>query len=158
MTQNVDGLLAAAGCENVVEIHGNMSRLRCVACQDEIPTADFERSTQREFSTDADVPRCNCGGVLRPNVVLFGEQLPDRAVATWMEQWERGFDLVLSVGTSSQFPYILQPIYEGRSRGIPTVEINPSETSVSWDVDYRLDLDAAKALPAIWRQARTGGA
>lgn len=62
---------------------------------------------------------------------------------------DRGFDVVFSVGTSSLFAYILEPLFVAQERGIPTVEINPGETDASSMVDHRIQLGAAAALGAL---------
>jgi NAD-dependent SIR2 family protein deacetylase len=72
-------------------------------------------------------PRCPaCGGVLRPKVVLFGEALPEDELERFIIALQEGFDIVFSIGTSSVFPYIVQPVVYAASAGIPTVEINPA--------------------------------
>lgn len=92
--------------------------------------------------------------MLRPGVVLFGEPLPRLAVERLEEELARGFDLVFTIGTTSLFPYIAEPVALAASAGIPTVEINPERTAVSHLVDYRLRGDAATLLPRIVAGAR----
>jgi NAD-dependent deacetylase len=84
-------------------------------------------------------------------VVLFGERLPARQLATYQAETARGFDLVLSVGTTSLFPYIAGPVLDAHHLGRPVVEINPSETAVSEFATVKLPLRAAAALGAIWQ-------
>ncbi|GGM67321.1 NAD-dependent deacetylase [Halarchaeum rubridurum] len=75
ITQNVDGLHAAAGTDTLLEIHGNARRSVCVDCGETVPTGDVR---ERVRDDDGDQPpRCACGGLLKPDVVLFGERLPD---------------------------------------------------------------------------------
>jgi len=90
--------------------------------------------------------------VLRPDVVLFGEMLPETGVRELKHQVREGFDLVFSIGTTSVFPYISYPVEVAHQRDKPTVEINLSTTRVSAMVRYRLELGAAVALDAIWRR------
>jgi NAD-dependent deacetylase len=86
----------------------------------------------------------------RPDVVLFDEFLPSDALGTLDRELRRGFDLYLSIGTSSTFPYILQPILQARTLGLPTIEINPAaETDISRLVSIHLPLGAAEALSRI---------
>lgn len=145
LTQNVDGFHRSAGSQNVIEIHGNMRNLSCTGCGHTIEINEYD-----EFDS---LPRCkSCQAVLRPDVVLFGEALPEDAVTTIYQQLDLGFDAVLSVGTSSLFPYIRMPITEARRVGTPTVEINPAETVITRDVDYCLPLGAAEALDQIWKR------
>jgi len=90
VTQNIDGLHQKAGSQKVVEIHGTLSRVRCDRCQ---------KYYLPEKLDEEEVPRCNCGGVIRPDVVLFGEPLPRREWQMAQELAERS-DLVLIVGSS----------------------------------------------------------
>lgn len=143
LTQNVDGLHRAAGARNVIEIHGNMRSLSCTACRYALEADDDTRI--------AIPPRCpECDAVLRPDVVLFGESLPDAALATLDREAAAGFDAVLSVGTSGLFPYIQAPLMQARRLGIPTVEINPDETILSPVVEFRLPMRAAEAFDRLW--------
>ncbi len=144
LTQNVDGLHRRAGSRNLIEIHGNVHELRCPRCTWTRTVEDF---------SELDIPpSCpECAAVVRPDVVLFEEMLPDRAVEQLRDELGRGFDVVFSVGTSSLFPYISQPVLMAAMRGIPTVEINPSETDVSPFVRHRVRARAAAALEAIWQ-------
>lgn len=141
-TQNVDGLHRAAGSLNPLEIHGTLHRLRCVECGRSREVADYAGL--------ALPPSCPaCGGLLRPDVVLFGESLPLAGLQRLEQALERGFDLVFSIGTSSVFPYVAAPVLWARRAGVPTVEINPGRSEVSGIVDYRLQLGAAEALLAL---------
>jgi len=141
-TQNIDGLHQAAGSRNVIEIHGDLHRLLCTACGQQERISSLEN---REIP-----PRCpQCRSFMRPEVVLFGEALPREALERFYDEMEAGFDLVFSVGTTSVFPYIAQPVVWAARAGIPTVEINPGETVVSDYVAYKLPLGAAKALHSL---------
>ncbi len=150
LTQNVDGFHRLAGSQNLIEIHGNMRSLLCIAC-------DYH--TFVDESDEIDIPPLcpECSATLRPDVVLFGEMLPEQAVSQLYRELERGFDLVVSVGTSSVFPYIQEPLLAARRMGVATVEINPSETVVSAAVDHRLAMGAAQALDEIWRRFTVDG-
>ncbi|MDR1350992.1 MAG: NAD-dependent deacylase [Zoogloeaceae bacterium] len=142
LTQNVDGLHRAAGSENVVEIHGDLHRLRCMHCG--------LREAAPDLAGRALPPACpQCGKVMRPEVVLFGEMLPEAELGRLRTALDIGFDLVFSIGTTSVFPYIAQPVIQAMQAGIPTVEINPGRTSLSAHVTYQLLLGAAAALTAI---------
>jgi NAD-dependent deacetylase len=143
LTQNVDGFHHLAGSQNVIDIHGDVRRVRCVSCAFEGPAEDYP--------DDPLPPRCGaCGGVLRPQVVLFGEQLPARQLAVYQAETKRGFDLVFSVGTTSVFPYIAGPVLDAHHLRRPCVEINPGDTDVSEFVTVKVRLRAAEALEAIW--------
>ena len=96
-------------------------------------------------------PTCpDCSAVIRPDVVLFGELLPGAKIRALEAELSRGFDAVFSVGTSSLFPYIAQPVFHAASRGVATIEINPGETDVSGVVRYRIAGGAADTLGALW--------
>jgi NAD-dependent deacetylase len=145
LTQNVDGFHRRAGSENVLEIHGDLHRLTCTHSR-----CLWRREIETYNDLD-DLPRCpECNAVVRPDVVLFGEMLPQKTLASLRIEREKGFDAVFSVGTSSLFEYIIEPIQRARESGIPTVEINPGETEVSELVDIRIKAGAAEALDAIW--------
>ncbi len=142
LTQNVDGLHRAAGSTHIIDIHGDVRKLICPRC-------DYA-TTVTDYSGLSCPPHCPaCDAIIRPAVVLFGEMLPPEKVAVLREQLMRGFDAVLSVGTSSLFPYIVQPVIEARRRGVLTVEINPGDTHLRAVVDYQLAVGATPALEAI---------
>ncbi len=143
LTQNVDGFHRAAGSRNLIEIHGDLHDIYCTAC-------GYRRHVD-DYDALALPPRCpECRGILRPDVVLFGEFLPPDKVQTLFAECRRGFDAVFSVGTSSVFPYIVEPVRQAQLRGRPTIEINPGESAISRLVDVKLTLRAAVALDAIW--------
>ena len=145
LTQNIDGFHRLAGSRNVIEIHGNMRSLSCTNCGSQKMIDD---------STEVEIPpRCRqCQWIMRPDVVLFGELLPDEAVRHLQRELTTGFDAVFSVGTTAVFPYIQEPVYDARRMGVPTIEINPSETLLTPHVDYRLAMGAAQAMDEIWRR------
>ncbi|MDR0672057.1 MAG: NAD-dependent deacylase [Zoogloeaceae bacterium] len=149
LTQNVDGLHRAAGSENVVEIHGDLHRLSCLSC-------GF-RERVRDLAGRALPPACpRCGKTMRPEVVLFGEMLPEAELGRLLTALETGFDLVFSIGTTSVFPYIAQPVLRAARAGVPTVEINPGRTCLSERVAYQIPMGAAAALVAIEGQRTEG--
>jgi len=150
LTQNVDGFHRQAGSRNVIDIHGDLHDLYCTACR-------FRQSVD-EFRELALPPLCpQCRAVLRPDVVLFGEVLPAEKVEQLYRELAAGFDAVFTVGTTSVFPYIAEPVREAVRQGVPTVEINPGVSEVSHLVDVKLALGAATALDAIWERYRSGG-
>ena len=145
LTQNVDGLHRDAGSRHVIEIHGTVHHLRCMEC-------NHHRSV-KDYSGLQLPPACpKCGGVLRPDVVLFGEMLPDEGINRLEALIAHGLDLVVSIGTTSVFPYISGPVWWAREAGVPSVEINPGETEVSGIVTHRVRLRAAEAMPELWRR------
>ncbi|MCP5199201.1 MAG: NAD-dependent protein deacylase [Gammaproteobacteria bacterium] len=142
VTQNVDGFHRAAGSRHVIELHGNLGELKCIDCE--------RQYTLGELEPLALPPRClHCDGLIRPNVVLFGEMLPSAALDDFDTELRRGFDVMFSIGTSAGFPYIQQPVIEAARRGTYTVEINPDGTLLSSSVAEHLACPALYALQAI---------
>jgi NAD-dependent deacetylase len=148
LTQNVDGLHAAAGSEQLISIHGDVHELRCTACSWRDRVADFRELDER---IDAQlVPSCpRCDAPIRPDVVLFGELLPPAEVERLQAELARGFDAVVSIGTTALFPYIAAPVLQARAAGRLTIEINPGVSEVSGVVDLHLKLGAAAAMQAL---------
>jgi NAD-dependent deacetylase len=139
ITQNVDGLHQRAGSKTVVELHGNMIRGRCVA--DGRVTGDWR-------ATQSIPPRCSCGELLRPDVVWFGESLPEGALELAAE-WIRGADLLIVAGTSGVVaPASLLPNI-ARAEEIPVVEVNPEQTVLTPYVDLHVSGPAGEALPRL---------
>ena len=147
LTQNVDGLHRMAGSRKVIEIHGRVHELICTRCT--------WRDQVTDYSALQVPPTCpQCGALVRPDVVLFGEMLPTSAVQELYRQLDLGFDVVFSVGTSSVFPYIAEPVLRARWRKRTSVEINPGSTAVSDQVTHRIRAKAGAALDAIWEAYR----
>src|SRR5262245_43796827 len=142
-TQNVDGFHRTAGSKNVIAIHGDIHDLRCTRCE--------WKKTVPDYATLTFPPRCpRCASVVRPDVVLFGEPLPDAPFQQFEAEVARGFDIVFSIGTSALFPYVARPVLLAKSEGRPTVEINPARTDLSDIVDFRLAAGARHSLRALW--------
>ncbi|AYC33702.1 NAD-dependent deacylase [Pseudomonas cavernae] len=145
LTQNIDGYHRAAGSppERLIEIHGELAPLYCQSCGAESP--ELAEHLQRPLP-----PKCGvCGGILRPPVVLFEEMLPEQAVERLYAELRKGFEVVLSVGTTASFPYIIEPVLRTRAAGGVTVEINPSVTEISGFVDIRLPGRALDVFPKL---------
>ena len=131
LTQNVDGLHQRAGSKHVLDVHGNLHHLECTRCG--------SRTVAHDYSHLDLPPRCQeCSGIIRPCVVLFGEDLPYGKLARLWHEFRAGFDVIFTIGTSSLFDYIVEPVRMGRETGIPTVEINPESTAVSGEVDFKI--------------------
>lgn len=144
ITQNVDGLHARAGDGEIVELHGNLWRTRCLGCARRRPD---ERCRPEQM--DGLPPHCDhCGGVLRPDVVWFGETLDpghlDRAIRASIAA-----DVFLVVGTSG----VVQPAASlaalARENGRLVVEVNPEETPLAALADIRLRGRASEILPRL---------
>ncbi|MGB0955195.1 MAG: NAD-dependent protein deacylase [Panacagrimonas sp.] len=142
LTQNIDGFHLDAGQPDVIEIHGSFRQLYCVACQ--------RRWRVQDYAALRPPPICDhCCGMVRPDVVLFGEMLPTPAVTRLQACLSAPLDLVMSIGTTSVFPYISGSVENAARAGVPTVEINPGDSDVSDLVQHRLKMRAAEALPQI---------
>ena len=142
LTQNIDGLHGQAGSTNLIEIHGTLEERFCPHCGTAANAADRQVP-----------PRCrNCGGIVRPTVVLFGEQLPGAAIERLYDELETGFDMVFVIGTTAVFPYIAEPVLRAVRQGVPTVEINPAQTRLSASVSFHIPAGAAETLTAIQRE------
>ena len=151
LTQNVDGFHTEAGSKNVIDIHGDYHKLRCDGCGYRVEVAAYR-------DLEAIPPPCpECGHHLRPDVVFFGEMLPEEKYYKIVRVLNDGVDMIFSVGTTSVFPYIAMPVVHAARAGIPTVEINPGETEVSPIVSLRIRSGAARALDAIWDRYREMG-
>ncbi|HAV22470.1 MAG: NAD-dependent protein deacylase [Ignavibacteria bacterium GWA2_55_11] len=141
VTQNVDGLHREAGSKKVVELHGNIRRTLCLECRKE---------PAREIELDGEtVPTCEfCGGLLRPGVVWFGEQLPMDEFAAAQQAASR-CQLFLSVGTSA----VVQPAASlplvARDHGAYVLEINPEPTEVTRFADGVMRVRATEGVPAL---------
>ena len=145
LTQNIDGFHHQAGSRNVIDIHGDMHNLLCQNCG--------WRLTVEDFSQIKIPPICpRCSRIARPDVVFFGEQLPHQKLQILFAELQKGFDLYFSVGTTSVFPYIQEPILQAKALGRPTIEINPARTDVSHLIDIKVSQGAAEALDAIWQE------
>lgn len=144
LTQNVDGLHRAAGSSRVIDLHGDVHLLYCTACDWRERVQDYRHLPQ------AMPPRCpDCAGVLRPDVVLFHEQLPLDKMEALEQELRQGFDAVFSVGTSSLFSYISRPVWVAAEAGALTVEINPGQTRLSRVVEHRIQAGAADTLALL---------
>jgi NAD-dependent deacetylase len=143
LTQNTDGLHTAAGNEEVVTLHGTAEQVRCTDCADRRPSAEvFERAAEGECP-----PRCECGGVLRPDVVLFGESLPSVALAEARDLARRS-DVFLAVGSSLTVqPAASLPGMAARDGTLAVVNIEP--TPADGRATYTLRADVTEVLPAL---------
>lgn len=145
LTQNVDGLHQMAGSRNVIEVHGNVFSTRCMSCEN---TGMLDREVLPALES---APRCDaCGGIMRPDAVLFEEMLPLEKVRRMDEEFRLTVpDLVIAAGTSAWFPYISQPILAARENDKLTVEVNLEPTVLSGIVDYSLRGPSGRFLPLI---------
>ena len=139
ITQNVDGLHQRAGSRRLVELHGNIARVKC----------SREGTIVARWHDDGEVPRCpSCGALLRPDVVWFDEALPPAALDA-AESAARRCSMLLVVGTSAEvYPAAALPQYARAAHAV-VVEINPNATPLSGSADYVLRGPAGAVLPAL---------
>jgi NAD-dependent deacetylase len=140
VTQNVDGLHQRAGSQQVIELHGNLTRTKC---------ANNGYLVDSWPPTEEVPPHCpHCGGLLRPNVVWFGESLPEEPLSQARAAVCQS-DLVFSIGTSS----IVQPAaslpFEAIESGAKLVEINPDQTPLTPYAHFALYGKAGEILPTL---------
>ena len=141
VTQNIDGLHQAAGSRNVIELHGNVWRARCFDCE--------ARYDLNDLTGNGVVPSCfECGGNLRPDVVLFGEMLPPGAFERAASEAQH-CEMCFVVGTSAAV-YPAASIPEiARAAGAYLVEVNPERTPLSEMCDEVLTGKAGDILPLV---------
>jgi NAD-dependent deacetylase len=145
ITQNVDGLHRMAGSRNVLELHGNIQRVRCSECY----------AFAETWGDDSEsVPRCEvCGSLLRPDVVWFGEALPRGQLEAAVEA-ARTCEGFFSIGTSGVVQPAASLAHAARNRGAALVEINLEPTPLTSKADYFFQGKSGEILPelvkAVW--------
>lgn len=135
ITQNVDGLHDLAGSKNLIKLHGDIWIVRCLKC-------GKERTERAELNNLP--PRCQCGGILRPGVVWFGEALPEGAMERAMAAVQTA-DVLIVAGTSAQVYPAAGLIPLARK----AIEINPEETAFSGDLTISIRGSSAEILPQL---------
>jgi NAD-dependent deacetylase len=147
VTQNIDNLHRRAGSTSVHELHGNIERSYCMSCgaaAQKLPA--FEKGK---------VPRCACGGIIRPDVVWFGEMLPEEEWEASVKAAERA-DVFISIGTSAVvYPAASLPTL-ARAAGAYLIEINPEPTPLTPHVDEFLCGPAGVVIPALVERIAAG--
>jgi len=145
ITQNIDSLHQKAGSQHVVEMHGTMQTLTCTQCYQRVNSKEL---LQAFVEQDA-IPRCSkCGAVLKPDVILFGEQLPQNA---WMEAQReaRHCDLMLVAGSSLEVLPVAGLPMQALDRGAHLIIVNNNPTYLNVRADVVILEDVAKIIPAI---------
>jgi NAD-dependent deacetylase len=145
VTQNIDNLHTRAGSKNVLELHGNIERSYCIQCRTPAPESEMEGVTS--------VPHCTkCGGLIRPDVVWFGEMLPLEVFAK-AESAARQCDIFFSIGTSAVVFPAASLAYTALDYGAFVVEINVDSTDLSSRAHEVLTGKAGEILPDLLMQA-----
>lgn len=146
VTQNVDNLHGRAGSKNIFELHGNIERNFCVKCNTFYNNIDYRHSDK--------APKCEkCGGLVRPDVVWFGEMLPQEVFAD-AEKAAEWSDICFVVGTSAVvYPAAYIPI-TAKKNGSYIVEINIEATELTRLADYSLFGKSGEILPLILEKVK----
>ena len=167
ITQNIDNLHVEAGNRNVIELHGNAFRIKCVSCSQ---TLTIEKDRIKEMTQlltrtahsrtgvlkilSRYFPRCSCGGRFRIDIVLFGEQLPPEAIANAHKHLDAS-DTLFIVGTSlAVYPAADLPVY-AKQRGVKLIEINHEPSFLSELCDYKIYGQASQIMLEIAKLAES---
>ncbi|HZM25604.1 MAG TPA: NAD-dependent deacylase [Anaerolineales bacterium] len=152
VTQNIDGLHQKAGSNHVVEMHGTLRTLSCTECFKQFESDSF----LQPYIKDGNIPRClNCNGILKPDVILFGEQLPQSA---WFDarRVSRQCDLMLVAGSSLEVLPVAGLPMQALDRGAHLIIINHTPTYVNVRADVVLMDDVARIIPEIAKRVLHG--
>jgi len=145
ITQNVDGLHQRSGSTNVLEVHGTLTTLSCGSCFQQVKSDDFLHA----FLDCGEIPRCpRCLGQLKPDVILFGEQLPAR---TWLKAQaiSKECDLMIVAGSSLEVLPVAGLPMRAVEHGAHLIIINQTETYIDVRADVVFTEDVAQIIPRI---------
>lgn len=151
-TQNIDMLHQKAGTKNVIEMHGTLATLSCTGCFQQVEASPY----LKPFVEKGELPHCpKCGAVLKPDVILFGEQLPQKA---WLEaqRASRACDLMLIAGSSLEVLPVAGLPMQALDRGVHLLIINNTPTYLDVRADAVMQGDVAEIIPAIADQVLNG--
>ena len=151
-TQNIDVLHQHAGSKNVIELHGTLSTLTCTQCFQKVEAAPY----LRPYIENGDIPRCpNCNAVLKPDVILFGEQMPQRA---WFDAQRetRSCDAMIVAGSSLEVLPVAGLPLQALDRGAHLIIINRTPTYLDGRSDAVLQGEVEDIIPAIAEQVLNG--
>ena len=146
LTQNIDNLHQRSGSTNVLELHGSIIRIKCTVC-------NFSDNITQSFESLP--PKCTCGNILRPDVVWFGEELPQNIWKNAMKEAST-CDVMIIVGTSlAVSPANTLPIY-AKQNGATLIEVNPEKTVMSNNMDLSIQATSTTILPKILSILKNG--
>jgi len=152
LTQNIDILHQKAGTMHAVELHGTLKTLSCTQCFQKVESLPY----LKPFIERGILPRCpHCGALLKPDVILFGEQLPQKA---WLEaqRESRACDLMLVAGSSLEVMPVASLPMQALERGAHLLIINNSPTYLNIRADAAIQEDVSDIIPAIAEQVLYG--
>ncbi|RJP53002.1 MAG: NAD-dependent protein deacylase [Anaerolineaceae bacterium] len=145
ITQNADLLQQRAGSKNVIEVHGSLAEATCIQCYKVKPFPPL----LDQFLSDGIMPRCQeCGGAMKPNIILTGEQLPVRAMLAAQQALRRA-DILLIAGTSLAGGPATALVDRAYLQGSKLIIINQTPTLLDHVADVVVHDDVVKVLPAI---------
>ena len=144
ITQNIDDLHQRAGSQCVLELHGHLREATCVRCYKKI-SVDHE---VEDLIRNGQVPRCECGGVMKPDVILFGEQLPIRVLNQAMKE-ARTCDLMLVAGSSLEVTPAADIPFLAVDSGAKAIIVNLEPTAFDTRADVVIHGDVAEILPRL---------
>ncbi|MFH1760212.1 MAG: NAD-dependent deacylase [bacterium] len=146
ITQNVDDLHRRAGSKNIIELHGNILNDRCNDCYKKYEVMDVEKLDR--------IPReCECGGIIRPDVVWFGESLSESNLERAFYE-ARECDVFMSIGTSAEVMPAAQLPYIAKANNSYFVEINYEPTPISDLADETVHGRSGEILPGLLKELR----
>lgn len=170
ITQNVDRLHQRAGSRQVIDLHGRLDHVRCMSCHktrerqqvqswleqhnahvmqaDFAPTADGDAELALSSFADVRVPECECGGMLKPDVVFYGDSVP-RAIVDLAYHWVDQADAVLVVGSSLAVFSSFRFVRKADQLGIPVYAINRGKTRADALYHIKVEMGCADALAAL---------
>jgi NAD-dependent deacetylase len=145
VTQNIDNLHRRAGSKNIFELHGNIEKNYCMKCK---------KRYDGDIDLSAKVPVCECGGMIRPDIVWFGEYLPeDQFIGS--EKAVRNCDVFVAAGTSAVVYPAAGLIYAAKEAGAYIIEINIEETEISAFADISYFEKTGTVLPRLLNDLKT---
>lgn len=145
VTQNIDLLHHKAGSKTVYEVHGHLREVTCLACHQVING----ELVMPQFLETGDVPLCpDCGGVLKPNVILFGELLP-LEVLRGAQRAAETCDLLIVAGSSLEVSPVNELPWLAKRQGAAVIIVNLSETQLDYLADVIIQADVVEILPQL---------
>ncbi len=148
ITQNIDGLHQRAGSTNVLEVHGSLRTLTCINCFLHVSAEAYIQP----YVEKGEIPRCKtCNGILKPDAILFGEQLPAR---TWLQALEasKQCDLIIVIGSSLEVLPVAGLPMRAIENGAQLIIINHMQTYIDIRADVVIHEDAAIIIPKVVKE------
>lgn len=144
ITQNIDNLHQKAGSSRVLELHGHLREATCVRCYRNVPVDE----AMVQAICAGKVPRCDCGGVFKPNVILFGEQLPLRVFNAATAEVQQ-CDLILIAGSSLEVQPAADLPFRAVHNGARAIVVNYQATELDVLADVVIHEDVTEVLPRL---------